>query len=369
MNPNQALVLVLLSSWACTEPDHSGTPVFTLGLEDAELVIGSVDGPVETAFTMISDAMLLGDSAILIVDGMSQDFRVFDRQGRFQFQFGGRGDGPSEFRSIGGVHLRGDTVLVLDVRGRKVSRFLTSGEFLDTETAPFFMPDLVAVTGSGRLVWSHDYGVRPGTGVVSEFRSSLSSSIGLSGDPSWISEFDAGWRFDGIPYPTTPIPSIVQFRDSVLVSDPDRGVLRLVAATDGGERRISVPLNRIDGEEAWNTIGAELMRRDLVDRARSLDEVPARPIPHFGMVLAEGDDHIWVKRYDPLEDAHWLGGWAGGEGGAYLVLDAEGRVLREVTLAMRAVPLRVQAGYLLARVRDELDVQYLALLSLGKVDG
>ena len=364
-----AAMLLLTSFWGCSEPVSSPPLEIILDLEDAELVLGSVDGPIETAFWAISDAMLLGDSAILVVDRIPVSFRVFTREGRFDYQFGGAGQGPGEFQSISSVFLRGDTLIAFDARGGRVSRFLTSGEFLDSEPAPFFMPELVAVTSSGQFVWAHDYQERAEGESVSEFYSSLSSSVGPVGDPSLISDFDAGWRFSGTPYPTTPIPSVIQFRDSVLVSAPNHGLIRLVAASDGGEREIAVPLDRIDRAEAWKAIGDELVNRDLADRARSLAEMPARPIPYFGSVLIAGEDRIWVKRYDPLEDSHWLGGWAGGEGGTYLVLDGAGRPLCEVTLAMRAVPLRVQSGYLLVLVRDDLDVEYLALMNLEELDG
>ena len=51
------------------------------------------------------------DGSLMIADGSSGEVRVFSATGEFLASFGGRGDGPGEFRSLRGVENAGDTLL------------------------------------------------------------------------------------------------------------------------------------------------------------------------------------------------------------------------------------------------------------------
>ena len=57
------------------------------------------------------------DGSLVIADGSSLEVRVFSAAGEFLGSFGGRGDGPGEFRSLRRIENAGDTLLALD-RGR-----------------------------------------------------------------------------------------------------------------------------------------------------------------------------------------------------------------------------------------------------------
>ena len=59
------------------------------------------------------------DGSLVIADRDSREVRVFSENGEFQGAFGGRGDGPGEFTSLGRVENAGDTLLAIG-RGRVV---------------------------------------------------------------------------------------------------------------------------------------------------------------------------------------------------------------------------------------------------------
>ena len=53
------------------------------------------------------------DGSLMIADGSSRQVRVFSATGEFLGSFGGRGDGPGEFRNLQAIENAGDTLLAL----------------------------------------------------------------------------------------------------------------------------------------------------------------------------------------------------------------------------------------------------------------
>ena len=53
------------------------------------------------------------DGSLVVADRGSREVRVFSATGEFQGSFGGRGDGPGEFRNLGRIENAGDTLLAL----------------------------------------------------------------------------------------------------------------------------------------------------------------------------------------------------------------------------------------------------------------
>ncbi|MHB1195081.1 MAG: 6-bladed beta-propeller [Longimicrobiales bacterium] len=97
------------------------------------LQVGSLDGPEGYSFGFVTDAVLLSDKRLVVLDQMAAALRVFDRQGRVIEDWARKGDGPGELgrpREI--VRLPGDSILVeefggvgsvFDSRGHFVRRF------------------------------------------------------------------------------------------------------------------------------------------------------------------------------------------------------------------------------------------------------
>lgn len=76
------------------------------------------------------------DSALYVLDGLSQRVRVYGGDGSYRFSFGGEGEGPGEFDDVHGGELNPDRIAVSDgghvaVRGRRfVHLFRADGGFV-----------------------------------------------------------------------------------------------------------------------------------------------------------------------------------------------------------------------------------------------
>ncbi len=87
------------------------------------------EGP--TLFSEIWGATRDASGQLLISDDATQQVRVFDSKGQFLRAFGRRGEGPGEFAQIRSVHVRGDSVFVIDTR-RGATLFTIDGRLLRT---------------------------------------------------------------------------------------------------------------------------------------------------------------------------------------------------------------------------------------------
>jgi len=100
---------------------------------EPSVVIGKLDGLDEEMFGSVTDATLLSDGSIVIVDRQQSQLLVFDGRGAFRHRIGGEGDGPGEFRFLRSVSTTDDTLYAHS--SGLVSRFLADGTFLDSKQA------------------------------------------------------------------------------------------------------------------------------------------------------------------------------------------------------------------------------------------
>lgn len=68
---------------------------------ELDLEVGAADGPL--AFGRVLDVAPRRAGGLWVVDGQARRVRAFDEHGQETLAFGGRGDGPGEFRSIGRI--------------------------------------------------------------------------------------------------------------------------------------------------------------------------------------------------------------------------------------------------------------------------
>lgn len=95
--------------------------------------IGGMDARAEHTFSSIRDVALITSGRIAVVDGASQEIRVFDRDGAYVTKMGGEGDGPGEFRAIRDVVVLPDgRLLAWDISRRRVTTFDPSGGVAET---------------------------------------------------------------------------------------------------------------------------------------------------------------------------------------------------------------------------------------------
>ncbi|CAN5662735.1 hypothetical protein BH23GEM10_BH23GEM10_16870 [soil metagenome] len=337
---------------------------------EPSLSIGLMDGPEGYLFQFVAAGAFLGSDRIVVGDRGTHTIRIFDARGRLLAESGGEGGGPAEFRYIDSIWVHGDTVLVHDPVARKTVRFNADGAFLSSEPSRDGMTRL-----PGRGVGDDVWGTRL-TGSVP------SATRGLTRDAHLVQLHRRGeavatierltglWRVAGSPYPFSPSFQAVVVRDSLVVLDPTAARLRLFGRNGVSARAVTVPADAVPYREAKLALEHALETRDirnappdLLQRLRNLPEVSE--LPRLSHMLVDDRDRIWVKQYDPAEDAHWLGGWAGPEGGDWWVVNlATSRSLR-VRMPDGVFPLAIEHDRLLGRHRDEYGVQRVVVYRLG----
>ncbi|MCH7935442.1 MAG: hypothetical protein IIC36_15735, partial [Gemmatimonadetes bacterium] len=111
------------SAWTSeTAQRLSGTPA---------LEIGTLSGPdPATTFTFVRDVVRFPDGRTAVLDFLTREIRIFGRDGQHILTFGREGDGPGEFRGPARMSVvHGDSVVVWDLDGRRISVFSDRGDF------------------------------------------------------------------------------------------------------------------------------------------------------------------------------------------------------------------------------------------------
>ena len=81
-----------------------------------EATIGSADGEGPAAFSRIVDVALDPMGRVWVADGLENEIRVFQPDGRYVRTIGQKGAGPKEFGLLGGMDWAPDgTLWVMDV--------------------------------------------------------------------------------------------------------------------------------------------------------------------------------------------------------------------------------------------------------------
>lgn len=122
------------------EVTNNGTPLWdeeaAWGLEeDLRLGVAASDVSAEQQFGEVLSVTSDSRGMIYILDGMSQEIRVFRPDGAFSHTIGRRGLGPGEFSGARSLSIgRGDTLWVQDDGAGRYSVFSPDGTFLRSHT-------------------------------------------------------------------------------------------------------------------------------------------------------------------------------------------------------------------------------------------
>jgi hypothetical protein len=107
-------------------PAWTDETALALGREPA-VAIGSEEAP-EYQLGRITGATRLSDGRIAVFDGMANELRFFDAQGRFVARTGGSGGGPGEYKSVFWMQrLAGDSLALFDISARRVTVLAPDG--------------------------------------------------------------------------------------------------------------------------------------------------------------------------------------------------------------------------------------------------
>lgn len=339
--------------------------------EKPSLSIGMVDGPDGYLFEFIVSAAFRPDGGVAVADRGTHTVRFFDSDGALIAESGGEGGGPSEFRYLDRLWTRGDTVLVYDPMAAKVVRFDGQGRFLRTDPFPFPMTAYLGDAPGGGIWLSRMAGVEPGAhglaqhlNVIERYREeeAVATIDGLRGL----------LRHDGSPHAFGLGLQAVLTGDSVVILDPVAAELHLYSPRGRLARRIEVPAARTAFDDAVDAVEREINSREIrgapPDLNRRLRRLPEIEVPRLSHMLADDRGRIWVKQYDPAEDAHWVGGWAGPEGGTWWVVDLGSGRSTAVAMPIGVHPLAIRGQDILGRHTDEMGVQRVVVHRIRGLD-
>ena len=345
---------------------------------EPQVSLGAVDAGGASSFGRIVDAHLWGRTRLLVVDAQASQVHVFDVAGKHLFSVGAPGDGPGEFRAPASVQvIGGDTLAVFDRGLRRISRFLSTGQFLDSRAlegiqvdgSPAFLAG-VAYLASGTLV-GREGGDLSGMGLGAT-RDTV-KFVAL--DPAspiaqTIAEVPGAWTIH-MEYqghgayrlqPLTPNPSWSILGDTLYIAGGEWFEIRRV--TMGGVttilRRPLLP-NLVSDEDqhAFSDAMLRAVPEEQRPEARKLVESMPFPerLPAYSSVLVDPDGYVWAEHFASP---------GVGPGPAWDVFEPSGEYLGAVATPPGLKLLEVGRDYVLGVWSDELDVQYVHLHRLDR---
>lgn len=372
-----APLIVALFAAACAAGDRAADAELDRWSLVPELRIGAVDDP-EYALTIIGSVLPGPDGTILVSQPQEMTIRVFDREGRVVRNIGRSGDGPGEFRGLGRMGWRGDTLYVTDYQLRRINYFLADGTALASERVatpelepPFIpsVPNSFMRDGSGILTPAYFVGMGsvdsvpllrlgPGDALdtllwMNRRNNTLSVAIGSSN-----------------MHTTQP------FTDHDIEAVAPDGSMIVIVRRNAAEAipNAEFPVSAIDagGDTLWSVtipyapvpVAQEVVDSVLEDRTKDLGrermpraelrslyaEAMYRPAtwPPVSRLLIGTDNTIWLAREAlPSDSTRWL------------VLDSTGSPQAELNVPSDVSLRYVDGDVLWAVQTDEFDVPYV----------
>ncbi len=284
-----------------------------------ELRIGVLEGDPDYELGRVRKVAVGANGQIIVADDAAPALRVFDANGKFVRIIGRNGEGPGEYRSMGGLAtLRDGRILLWDNRIQRLTTYAANGDYVSGVRVPsgLFSADLFHVDHEGFAYVRDVLGVPPTAG-----------------------QWPFGWLRispDGVLLDTIRVPSATFSPPSFVLSTPsgyDRPFTRELVSTMSSrgalligdnrtyafeQRRAGAPTIRVERlYEPIPLTGAE--RTEWESWARHMEQQAAnRPAPPkgvmgggpsivkyeiprnkppFSALASDSDGRIWVRRY------------------------------------------------------------------------
>ena len=342
--------------------------------------IGSVDGAPVYLFDRIRGIVALGNQNIVVADRGTNTIRWYDPSGNFLFERGGTGQGPGEFRSLGGITVdRGDTIVAVDPRSLRITLFSAQGEVAGTVgiqgaiTQPgkaFRLSDATFITGNTGF-GSVQLGSEDNEAGFRRFPSPIvrvGSDTGLADTLGVFPGMEIRFLFvGGSPvfgphaYGETLMYAVRD--DQIYVGTGERlevrtyrpdGTLSRILRVKGGS--LDLTDAEIDGylASAGEALQAALDERDA-GGARIRQGIPdARPA--FSALVVDQSGSLWIGEHvlDGAPSRRWL------------VFDSGGRQVGRIVLPGGFIPHWISETQILGRSEDELGVEYVVRFELAR---
>jgi hypothetical protein len=333
------------------------------------------------ALTTIGTVILGADGQyVYVVQREENMIRVFDsRSGKLIHTIGRDGAGPGEFKGLGRIGWKQDTLFAVDVALQRVSLFSPSGEHFRTErivSAPIpaiGRPAIPAIlTESGEVIgepFVSMAGVANGDitsvpMVLMTRTGAVIRTLAIRNVRNTISKVAAGNRVLFFVQPMSD-PSLKSFA-------PDGSSLVIVDQSVSEDRVATFLVTRIKSTgdtlyhrayrytprpipsqvaDSIHDFYVEAFTRGRIPRARQVVEeaiaLPRMQLP-VSAVVHGSDGSTWIRRED-----------RGSASVVWLVLNAEGGIRATVYAPPGLTLLALGTGSVWGTVRDDLDVPYL----------
>lgn len=339
---------------------------------DRALTIGEVDGPEGHVFGQAAGVFVDDDGRVYAGDARAAEVRVFSAEGELVGRIGRPGEGPGEFRHVGGVGRAPDGgIAVLDGQAGRISVFDSTGAF--RRSFRLERPYMILFPGSP--VRFDDAG---------RFHDLTPVTLGIDTDSLGVVRYSAAGEIEdtvviavrerrqgqvmferngvpvmSMPLPYAPQPSGAVGPDGSVYTSP--GAEYRIARLDTGGNAIHV-IHRTIPPVRIGTAQRDSARAALVERFRETVGAEPRDLPPIpeqapAVVALHVDDlgHLWV-----------LGGGREVEGRAeWDVFDRDGVFLG--TLGLPAMAVRhIGERHVAGVVQDELGVQRVVVVPLER---
>jgi hypothetical protein len=361
-------------------PKWAPGEAWTLSAEP--LVIGSLDGPPEYQLFNVAAAIRLPDGRILLGNSGSGELRYFDATGKYLKSVGRLGDGPGEYRGIEGIELSGDSLLVIDRLLGRVSVLDVEGMFARDFPIPLprTMRGPSGRFGDGTLLFGGIDLMLDGGGPAEGrrrdpmryFRVStegqMLDTVGVFDGPERVTQVSSQGGRTAIRLLFVsfgPVFTIRAHGDGLIAAlgkSYELSFLRADGSLNRLVRRSHTPEPVTDADLRSYT---ELRRRQAIARGDAsnndqVDPLTAEFFSAYGPVVLDALGNAWVSDYRHP----WKEGAL-----AWSVFDAEGTWLGEVRLPDKLRILEIGGDYLIALLRDDLDVEYAHVYQIDKPRG
>lgn len=359
------------------------------GVSNAPVIsIGRLDGAEPYVLFRVVWGGRRSDGRIVVLNGGTNEFRVFDPTGTFLYSFGGVGDGPGELRRPEAVALlEGDSLLVQD--GFRISVFAPDGTFarsfgvIGTRPLP---PQLLGRLGQSLVFRDGDIATRTlragsdgritTTGLTAgldqgryafvryNMTGEFIDSIGVfRGSDMWITIEGTRQTYTSVPFGRAQETGVAP---ALLVTGwSETFGLDVYDAHGRANRRVELETraDRVTEADFWSGFEARFGNMPLQQRRATEARYAAMPkyptLPAFGRIKVDPLGYIWVEAQS-RRDVRGAGSW--------WVFNSAGRLQGAVQMPDVSI-LDIGADYVLARALDEYDVETVVLYGLRRTVG
>ena len=349
----------------------SEEPVYRIGWDDEEHL-----------FESLTAGALLRDGRAVVVDGgRTQQLVVLSPTGSIETTLGRPGQGPGEFTAVSSIAVhQGDTILVQDPQGGRISKFTADGfvESIRTEGANLlYLHGVDAESGALMLGMplAAVFGRRYETPFLAVPHVRLDWAT-RAADTVAMADWDQSIATGGGNSPFMSGGFSTVAGGEFVVGRGDRAELRWIDRA-GGVRQIvrwsaqasEVPNDLVADWESRSRARFEevgLGAGDIEDRIDAMKDAMQEPLPFFGLsgsmpraggILGDPDGNVWITEY--RAPGH-------GPPQTFFVINHEGEWLGAVPMPPGAQVLDIGSEYLLAMQENEFGVQGAVLFRLER---